>query len=208
MNCSANEVLTTLTKAGIGAGLAHGPARDIAAAGRWLCLNGFDGVDAVLMALRSDAPFKAPEATPAGYLFADAVGGRVGLAAMDLLIAGPTSRPVTLTGVDAPMLILGLAGFAAETYGMAIEVGFKAGPATVSPSGLDMAGPTPEPGDTLRLTRVPDGDARPVGNRARLEIDVPDRIWAVALDLARRTYVPTSEQSRLRGAGAGIRDVD
>lgn len=39
-------------------------------------------------------------------------------------------------------------------------------------------------------------------------IDVPTTTWEVAAQLAARTYVPATEESRLKGAGAGLTDND
>ncbi len=45
--------------------------------------------------------------------------------------------------------------------------------------------------------------------RARAaRIDVPDALWSQMEVLAARTYVPESEASRARGAGAGLMELD
>lgn len=49
------------------------------------------------------------------------------------------------------------------------------------------------------------------GNPTRSEptsVGVAPEDWAVLKALAARTYVPATEESRLRGAGAGLRDND
>jgi hypothetical protein len=39
-------------------------------------------------------------------------------------------------------------------------------------------------------------------------VDIGDEIWEALSAFAHRTYVPASEASRLKGAGAGLTDND
>ena len=39
-------------------------------------------------------------------------------------------------------------------------------------------------------------------------VDIADEIWEALSAFAHRTYVPASEASRLKGAGAGLTDND
>ena len=39
-------------------------------------------------------------------------------------------------------------------------------------------------------------------------VDIADEIWEALSAFAHRTYVPASESSRLKGAGAGLTDND
>ncbi len=50
---------------------------------------------------------------------------------------------------------------------------------------------------------------RPVGAVAGSgPVDIADEIWEALCAYAHRTYVPATEQSRLKGAGAGLTDND
>lgn len=57
---------------------------------------------------------------------------------------------------------------------------------------------------TLRLYPVEEGFHWP----APQPVDIDDEIWEALGAFAHRTYVPASEASRLKGAGAGLTDND
>ena len=62
--------------------------------------------------------------------------------------------------------------------------------------------------DAVRLRRC--DDAAPAPGTAPLSdgVEVDEADWQALCRLAHRTYVPASEESRARGAGAGSSDND
>lgn len=210
MRHSLNEIEMVLRKAAAGCGFPHGLAEDIGRAGAWLCAQGRDGLGAGL------AGVAAGRAAPGGIhydarekAFADARVAWCGPSAVDLLQCVETGDMVRLTGIDAPLLLVGFAGLAARDTG--ISLSFSNGCAVlVGPGGLDMRGAMPSAGAdaALAVTGRPDRSGPGVHEPSQDGIDIDAALWAEALALAARTYVPASDASRATGAGAGDIDND
>lgn len=186
---SYNEVQSLTRKAAGGAGLPHGMAEDIGRAGAWLSARGVDAVGIVVAALGDDAR-----------------GGQallLGQAAIDALCCGEIEH-VSLQGRKESTLLIGLAGVAAMETGL--NIGLEHGNGDVVP----LAGVSNASGlmtDTRALRRLPDGDASACSGTPRPA--ATDAVaYAAALALAARTYVPATDFSRARGAGAGTTDND
>lgn len=181
MHLSLNEVETTTRKALIGAGTDPGAAADVAAAVRWLCEQGREGVGIVLAAIRNSADFAA------------LVSG------VDAAIAGD-GKPIT---VDRnAMLFAALLGPAAAVFGLRFELTGSDWSAAVAAG--ELAGSIGDGPVTVRAVKA-DVDAS-VGATANISVDQAE--WAILGELAARIYVPSSEQSRTSGAGAGLTDND
>lgn len=71
--------------------------------------------------------------------------------------------------------------------------------ATLAEAGIKAAG---EDGD---LTRSNDAPAQATVSGP---VHIPDKLWAVLVDFAAKTYVPETDSSRISGAGAGLTDND
>jgi len=207
---SLNEIEMVLRKAAAGCDFPHGLAEDIGRAGAWLCARGLDGLGAGL------AGVMAGRAEPGGMhydarekAFSDARVAWCGPSAVDLVLCAEEGDMIRLTGIDVPLLLVGFAGLAALETGISLR--FSNGCAVLAgPGGLDMRGAMPSAGvdATLALTDAPER-FRPLGETPLLDgIDVDPTLWAEALALAARTYVPASDASRATGAGAGDIDND
>lgn len=192
---SFNELAGVAAKAARGGGCPAGLAEDVARAVVWLCRNGSDGA-AALAATTGDAGWVEGLTRTLGQL--------------DTLVAGGASEPAAQIGPRQAALALGLAGaFAAETgahlrVSAASGTGFEIGPE--GPWGA-----LPDVTDApLTVQLIGRGDPEPAlasrGAAPRAVVDAA--AWRVLLDLAHRTYVPASVQSRLSGAGAGLSDND
>lgn len=230
MRLALNEVWNTALKAARAAGVGNGIAEDVADAAAWLCRHGEDGLAATAAALGDPLPVgTAAQSGVAGsgtqvqvgpeqddrepdivntWTFADARVALAGPSALDLLNAGLCDR-VRFESLDAPWLLLGLAGAEASRRGCAFCIGWHDGTAcTVTPVGVvlgapPVAKPSPDsqtapahPSATLSRSewRTPhDG----------LDLDIEDHSVADANTLARGVLVPSSEASRARGAGDG-----
>ena len=126
-----------------------------------------------------------------------------GLAAVDLLLLGRDIRQVRFEIVDTPMLIAGLAGCRAQENGLTVIVEVEGVAENVAACDFERVGRATAM--TLYLGDRPvsvDGDEYSDG------AEVGAAAWAACEELAARTYVPASEQSRIMGAGANLTDND
>ena len=207
---SLNEIETMLRKASVGAGLPVGIAEDIGRAGSWLAAQGYDGVDAVLTAIRAPVSKLVMPVKECGVLvFHTSHSAICGPSAIDLLVAEEAGDGVHLLNVDSPLLIIGLAGTAAVTYGIEINLGFSdGGSASVSPGNSVLSGLIPAPGAdiviTIRKAGLKTGQfSPPLGG-----VVISEEMWHEAEAWAARTYVASTDESRAQGAGAGMTDND
>ncbi len=210
MRHSLNEIEGVLRKAATGCGFPHGLAEDIGRAGAWLCARGRDGLGAGL------AGVMAGRAAPGGMhydactrTFPDARVAWCGPSAVDLLQCAEAGDMVRLTGIDAPLLLVGFAGLAVRDTGISLR--FSNGcDVLAGPGGLGMRGAMPSAGvdAALALTGAPERSRPGVSEPLLDGIDADPALWAEALALAARTYVPASDASRATGAGAGDIDND
>ena len=214
MRLSLYEIQTILRKAVIGAGFPVGLAEECGRAGAWLAASGQDGVGSVLMAIRGGkrAPV-TPVAEGNRLIFPETSVALTGPSVIDLLV-GVDVDDIQLRLVDAPLLMIGMAGVAAADYGREfILVSDGNIFAEVSPSGLTLNGDTPPPGGQMgikcQVATAVAGEALPVRSREGTDGAIVDaKLWHEALALAFNTYVPASDVSRVAGAGAGLTDND
>ena len=215
MHVSRNEVMLAALKASRGARLPNGLAEDIAGATLWLCDHNFPGLDVLYRAL--SAAIAADESQPRsgqGGQTRSAPGhddlqdppGRnammvyTGPSWIDLALAEP-GEALRVTDVDEPWLLLGLAGHAARLYKTALSMQWDNNNATLlSTSGAVWIGRR-ELSTAVTITV-----AMPESVGEGLDI-APEKLARIN-QLAARTYVPASDESRLKGAGAGIVDED
>ncbi len=208
MRCSLNEIEMTLRKAGRGAGFPFGLAEDVAAAAAWLCANDRDGTGAALAALAAGYRPR-PECTFArnAITFAATPVASVGPSVVDLLIAGGGRTKVRVSDIDAPLLLVGLAGSTAVASLADMRLEFDGGQAVEISAAGGIKGSTDDLSAAATLgcnmrEGVRDRPVVPIGG-----VEVNKAIWAEITALARKTYVPESATS-LQGAGAGLTDND
>lgn len=210
MKRSLNEIENTMRRAGIGAGLHIGLAQDVAAAGAWLVARKLDGAGAVLAALGCEKDRAAAAETQAGrVVFPDGRCAICGPSAIDLVMAGETTETVRVCNADAPLLIAGLAGVAAQNHEKGFRLEFGVGPAvtiTSDTTRIDGAGAAAR--CDVTISRQP---VQPHSEAAMPAADgfvIDETVWRRLAQLAAKTYVPASEASRIKGAGAGLTDND
>lgn len=184
---SYNEVSSTARKAASGAGLPHGVAEEIGHAAAWLSARNVDAVGIVVRALSGNGPQSI----------------LAGLATVDALCCGEGPEEAALEGADCSMLLMALAGVAAENAGLSLAVKREDG----SLLSLDAACACLEPATRLRLVRRGEGDTSKETLSPR-PAATSEAAYAAALALAAKTYVPASDLSRAMGAGAGTTDND
>lgn len=183
---SYNEVQTLARKAACGAGLPHGVAEDVGQAAVWLSARGVDAVAVVVDALGS----------PAEVLGAQS--------AIDALCCGEAAE-IAFEDLSCRLMLIGLAGAAAAVTEMNLALCYDGG---VEPLAL-VAKPADLAATALSLRLHPPADGAAPASRGSPRPAATDATaYAAALGLAARTYVPASELSRARGAGAGTTDND
>ncbi|MGY9072246.1 MAG: DUF3726 domain-containing protein [Acidimicrobiales bacterium] len=221
MICSNNEIGATLRKAAVGSGYPAGLADNISAAGVWLSAHGHGGVRAALDALAAnfDQPF-SPDPTGDRVLrIAPARVGRCGISLFELLVAGEIDT-VVLESVDAPTLLVGFAGVVAGTadctFAITDSVGVRhvVSGAAVGVSEVGVSEVGQEIPRQIEIVRIDDTGASAGAPEVEAHADLPAGIdvdedaWNEALQLAAKTYVPATLESRIKGAGAGLTDND
>jgi hypothetical protein len=205
---SLNEIETMIRRAATGAGWPYGLADDAGRAAAWLAARGFDGIGAALAALE---PGPAPvngEQTAEGRVLRGARAAAVGPSCFDVLGAGGPATSVILEDIDQPLMLIGLGGIAAGSgncsFRLESDAGFRA---HIGGEAVSMTGPAPDSGATLRAVRIAGAAVGPSPDPAR-GVEVDEALWARVKTLAAKSYVPATEQSRARGAGAGEIDND
>ena len=217
MTYSLNEVEMQSVKAARGAGVPWGLAEEAGKAARWLAAHGQPALDALVGML--DLIDGRPYADLTPVFEAGRWVGREGT--LCALVAGVTlcDRAEALaagerfeTGpVAYPLLVVPFVAAAHRATGCAFALEWLGTSITIDAAGLHMA----PGGDVLasvadRLTcdlRSPtlSGD---VVTADLGGVRVDPALWARLGVYAHRIYVPASEASRERGAGAGLNDND
>lgn len=174
MRVSRNELIAMVAKAARGAGLPLAHAEDIAAASVdiYALTRDVGSIEQALRCPHRASILQEPDQTSAAFH---------GPTALDILVADP--KPVTLSALDAPIVLMGLLNWA-NRLGAGVQLTCD--------------------GDTVTLSK---------GKAARLpatpsQIIVDPEHWNALNILAAKTYVPESEASRIAGAGAGLTDND
>jgi hypothetical protein len=137
-------------------------------------------------------------------------GGAVAacIAAVDAVQVKPKFNKLIVQGLQSPELLIGLASVAVLDRGIGFHLRFNEVAAELDgawPENLPV--PIEDAGVmTLALSAHCHSIAEPT--RCARGADVTPSVWQDADSLAARTYVPSTSQSRERGAGAGLSDND
>ena len=209
MSLSLNEVESLAKKAARGTGYPWGLAEEAAKASRWLAARGVDGCSALAtllnMADGQDLAAWRPVpgdvwAPPGGHLCPVTAGASLADGLVDL-----REKAVTMAGVVSPVLLLPFAAQVAASHGALVEVRWHGGSAVTDGDTLSLEGSVPEVAEQVTLA---------VGGEITLprapcsRLTPPDETKACLERFAHRTYAPATEDSRLKGAGAGLTDHD
>ncbi|MEQ8665599.1 MAG: DUF3726 domain-containing protein [Rhodospirillales bacterium] len=212
---SFSEVDAMVRKAARGAGYAWGMAEEAGRAARWLVAHGTEGptlfndlltlVDGRTEEFTPDVS-RSPWMSASGVICPVSAGAALSdraanFAAGSTLALGETAFPVVL----APFLT-----WIASTRNLTIVI--KAGGASAklhaagqSQEGLEDLARVDRGAVNLTLFAVSSGSMLEKSSRG---VPVEVGRWRRLSDFAARTYVPTNEQSRRSGAGAGTSDND
>jgi hypothetical protein len=218
MLCSLNEVEMQVRKAARGAGFSWGLAEEAGWAARFLEAHRLPCLAALIALLdwRQGRPHAVVAPDVEGAVWR-ARGGclcaiTTGSAWHDFATDSRLSEPVEFRTIAAPAL---LAPFIAATARrLARPLALRGGPVTMSfdvdrmwLSGrrAALSCPVAEALTVHALETVPNTSACSAVSGG---VDVDDRTWSQLGHYAVRTYVPTTVDSRLYGAGAGLLDND
>lgn len=195
MQVSANEILHTCRKAALASGLSHDRATDIGQAIVWLEQQGQKGCEALTKMLK-----EADTTPPLNIKIKDKTltithhrPAMEGIAAIDWLIANP-NKLIQIKKLTHGLILAGILGKTAKQSNLT----FQTNPKT---NNWQFWTEAKEIEITLKKTK-------PQKNQPQKPLEIDPKIWKKLLTQAQKTYVPSSEQSRKSGAGAGLTDND
>lgn len=200
--CSRNELVAALHKVLSAVGAPTAVGEEVAVAGGWLGARQYDAIGSVLAAIESPWPSEINSVSENHEtVFPTARIALAGPVALDMLEAG-LCRQASLLAGDSPRLLAGLAATRLEPdsaqYFTASVAGGDWRPLH------DQAGSLAVSDDvSIRLVK---GAVAIADEAAPIEVNARD--WAHLMRMAAAMYVPSSEQSRAAGAGAGLLDND
>ncbi|MFT5507047.1 MAG: hypothetical protein ACI89J_000111 [Hyphomicrobiaceae bacterium] len=205
MTYSLNELAGLLRKAAMGAGFPTGHGVAISEAGVWLARRGVPVCDLVARSIGRGMRESAIDRAAQVVTFQTARASVDGVSAIDLLLARTLGDTIELQGLDEPVLLLGLAGVAAELHNVGFEMRHVGGISSVGTAVLGFDAIKP---GTVMLGLTSSERAEAASDLATRydPVAVGDNGWEKLGALAYKTYVPASEQSRISGAGAGLTD--
>lgn len=212
MSFALIEVEATAKKATRGAGYGWGVAEEASKAARWLCAAGIDGVAALARALE-----KVDGKTLAG-LTPTALGGdwRSEQGLMCPLTAGAALSDATvfwaeegkrIDGVVVPVLLLPFAANAARQLDKVVTLSWDG--TQIATDGYVASVVSGDPAaDSAETVVVRCGGEVSQALPAQTRATPSAADWSTLNQFAHRTYAPDTEESRLKGAGAGLNDND
>ena len=218
--CSANEVLQIARKACIGSGMPVDRAEDLAEAAVVLHSSGYEGLAALLDLLREHdanaAQIHAPVQLDLSVAKPSAQNERLmvnhlrpqfeGVAVIDWLLANPDTGVALIRELDNGVIMIGLLVCAVQRYGGVFELQVLSENETVKIADLSVltSGLPETAGWTLSYQAGAVAAASPLCHPTDIELAV----WRALEKWAYLTYVPATEASRQKGAGAGLVDND
>lgn len=216
MNVSFNEIETLSKRAASGAGYSWGLADEAGKATRWLMAYGFPGVDILLEILRVKQMSSGVEATP---VFADGIwqtqsGSLCPLVAGAILCDRATliteDIGIRFRSVRQPLALAPYAATAARISNAAFELSWDNTIMMITAHDTAITtGNTASENQAIadvRCRRIGHVIANPIKRVTGCTVD--GTAWHGLKEFAHRMFAPTSEASRLAGAGAGITDND
>ena len=191
MDLSMNEVEAQARKAAKGAGYSWGEADEVGKAVRWLSARGLDGSHHLALLFSKTV---TPEICPIRF------GIQISDTATNLAVC-----PARSGLLAEPMLALPFVAFAAEQTQQSYQIRTETWSVIVDAAGLEQIGRAPDRVDWLEVS-VTAQRPQPLSVKSRAHPNADS--WATLTRFAHLTYAPATEESRLRGAGAGLSDND
>lgn len=210
MTYSMNEVESMVKKAARGADYNWGASEEAAKATRWLCERGVDGCAALANLLKRMDRVSAAQSSPnisdqSWAASGDALCPIAAGTALSDLANQYREREIQLNDVVQPVLLVPFVAAVAQVNEQTTTI--VCDDAVATTDGRDVAFVGDFPSEAAILTISPKGKiakANPCTPRAAPDLGA----WEVLTRLAHRTYAPATEESRMKGAGAGLSDND
>ena len=235
MIVSLNEIAATAMKAVRGCGHPLGLAEEMAFATRWLCERNLRGAEKLVHALeqyeQSEVAVDRREKSTSLQLGDDKAGSPLLLAPSiaDLLVADcDHGKSVHVSALAHPLLLIPFVARVGQQYGL-LQLSWTTIDNSTVVVNCDQAGVQiyawnpfsliQARGNSLVLRWAANDTDVPVLNTREnlLEVkqrsidtgcELADAVWHKLQVFAHNTYVPVSDESRLKGAGAGLTDND
>ena len=216
MSHSLNEIEAMSKRAARGSGLSWGLAEEAAKGTRWLSAFGFSGCELLVDFLEMNDQIPTIDVSPVSlntdiwhapsHPMSPLIAGAALSDCAQRLLSWGT---ITMESVNFPLLTVPFVGGAALRLGVPVSAEWQG--ARLATDGQRLC---VQATDEALQARVADRVAfsAPAEMTGRHEpvmrADVPDAVWDRLGVFAHRTYAPATEESRLRGAGAGLTDND
>jgi hypothetical protein len=218
MLCSLNEIEAQLRKAARGTGLSWGLAEEAGRAARWLAMHGIDAspIFAALFEQNDGRAYDEITIMPGTEPW-QAKGGMLcpliaGAALVDRAEEIADGKAVALAAIAWPVLLAPFAAMVATATGACIALDWPGTRFTFADGASRLEGTS----EVTTTASAPHASCSRLvgaaqGTALRSEIAgglvAPD-VWTRLDVFVQRTYVPASDESRLKGAGAGLLDTD
>ncbi|APG49057.1 DUF3726 domain-containing protein [Phaeobacter porticola] len=216
MSHSLNEIEAMSKRAARGAGLSWGLAEEAAKGTRWLSAFGFPGTEMLAELLNINDRIPSIDVSPVS-LRAEvwhAPARRMspliaGAALSDCAVRLLERGKITMEHVNIPLLAVPFMGGAALRLGRPVAAEWDGARLATDGKRLCVQGSIEalrtHKADRLVFSAPADmtGQQEPV-----MRADVSEESWEQLAKFAHRTFAPATEESRLRGAGAGLSDND
>ena len=209
MTLSLNEIESTAKKAARGGGYPWGLAEEAASATRWLHSNDLDGCAALASLLDRVDGQEIASWSPnpcnnvwsvEGMLCPIAAGAAISDRAQEI-----AESEIRLGPIAQPILLAPFAAHVAQTLKKTITVRFDDTEASTDGEKIRLSGVCPK-ASSWAWIGINGSVDQPNRKRHRARPDAA--AWNALVTYAHRTYAPATEESRLRGAGAGLSDND
>ena len=214
MSFSLNEVDAMAKKATRGCGYSWGMAEEAGFATRWLSAHCLDGVKALALALEQADGADLEQMKPTGLQdpWQAESGSLCALMAGASIADSPklwAANGLRLQAVNVPLLVLPFVAQAAQRLGAVVTVHWEGVSAVFENDAVSLKTANSNSLFTpvTEMTVNTGGQiGAPLSNQSRATPRPED--WRFLSGLAARTYAPATEDSRRKGAGAGLADND
>lgn len=217
--CSLNEVEVYGRRAARGAGMSWGLAEESGKASRWLAERGLPGVELLVRLLTANDGRAYANMAPviAGDCWRAADGELCpvccGAALSDRIDVLERGEEICLSGVAYPLLLAPFLGRSWRSKDASCELCWSNVRVSIFADGVAIESEEDsalmsERAEEVTLSVGRHREAHPTHHPRVGGVRTQRSVWDALDALAKRTYVPASDESRVRGAGAGRIDND
>ncbi len=216
MTYSLNEIEALSKRAARGSGLAWGLAEEAAKGTRWLSAFGFQGTDLLADLLEMNDRIPAIDVSPVSLRAAvwHAPARRMspliaGASLSDCAVRLMERGSITMENVCVPLLAVPFMGGAALRLGHPVAVEWDGVRVATDGRHLCLQGETDILYTRMTTEMVFSTPAKMTGTKEPvMRASVSPQSWDRLAVFAHRTFAPATDESRQKGAGAGLNDND